>query len=255
MKPCKVGIKPRGTSNKCSETLFPECGKTVHQAFTSTCHQHLTSAPTTKTPLYVQRYQKCMDRFRTQGNLCRTWINQKCTNTSIQAAKLTKVALETLEQFITNNPHTKVLYYIRDPRGILNSRCKSDKLSDLGNNNIVTDATLLCRLMHEDYLTWTRLKEQYPDSIEMFKYENFTAQPRQVAEKVYEFINSPLPEELATWLSESMNSKTATSSRYSTSRKNSTATASRWRKELSQKVIAGISSACQHVLFELGYEK
>ena len=255
MKPCEVGIKSRGNSNNCSETLFPECGKTVHQAFTSTCHQHLTSALTENTPLYVKQYRKCLNRFRTQGNLCRTWINQKCTNTSIQAAKLTKVALGTLEQFITNTPDVKVLYYIRDPRGILNSRHNTDKLSDLGNGNIVTDATLLCRLMHEDYLTWTRLKMRYPDSIEMFKYESFTAQPLQVAEKVYEFINSPLPEELAKWLSESMNSKTAVSSPYSTSRKNSTATASHWRKELSQKVIAGISSACQHVLLELGYEK
>lgn len=256
----------KNRSEGCSNALEPHCGNTTYQILTGPCHQHLKSArpapaspanaspaPASPTvPPHIAKYLACMGAYRPKLDTCVRTVEKRCRSSRINVAKLTKIPLRALETFLRDNPFARVVYYVRDPRGILNSRLDTNKLSKLSRGDYVADAELLCRRMHADHVTYLRLRERHPHAIRMLRYEDFATRPTEVARDIHDFIDAPLAPEAEEWLEEAMNSK-KDGPAFATFRKNSTETAMRWRHALSAEQIRQMTAKCADLLQELGY--
>ena len=147
-------------------------------------------------------------------------------------------------------PDVKVIYSLRDPRGIINSRRRIKKSIEL-----VSSARHLCLRQSQDYTIFHDLERAFPGRIMRITYEDLAAKPLELAETLYDFIGLPLPVPVSDWLNENTKTDDVPSMRnlYSTTR-NSMAAATRWRSVLPENVIAQMSRVCERTLSQLGYE-
>ena len=195
-----------------------------------------------------------MAKFHNQSNICLEAVRQNCAHTRIKASKVIRAA----------NPDIHVLFYVRDPRGIMNSRKEilqnanfRPMKSSLGKGNYTIEAKYLCKIMHHDFAWWNILKERYPGSIPMLRYEDLARNPLEEAQEVYKFINRTFPKPVKHWLNSTMQSSAKgrkdAKKPFSTSRVNSTATAFKWKTGWSAHEIADLTEACQAVIEDYNY--
>ena len=73
----------------------------------------------------------------------------------------------------------------------------------------------------------------------------------QTAQSIYHFLDSAIPPEVTSWLKVNTGNSEANMKPMSTSRKNSTATATRWRASMDSATAAVIGEHCAYVLEQL----
>ena len=112
--------------------------------------------------------------------------------------------------------------------------------------------------MYHDFIWWNILKQRYPGSIHMLRYEDLASAPVKKTQEVYKFINRTLPEPVEHFLHHTMQGgkegQRKDSNPFSTSRANSTATAHKWRKGWTKLEIDKLSKVCYDVIKAYGYD-
>ena len=140
-------------------------------------------------------WSSCNDR-RKLGDLCLEsgLSNQVCQLHPIRISKTVRFRLKTAKKLL-NDPNLgqslKVIYLVRDPRAIINSR--DDKLvRSWCNKPYCNDGKVLCKNQVEDYYAAKEMLNLYPKTVKVLRYEDFALNPHLEMENVLKFLTLPI---------------------------------------------------------------
>ncbi len=191
-------------------------------------------------------YRSCMNEHN--YTYCTSLLEAECKSKDLRAAKTIRVPMYAVEEILHTMPNVKVIFYTRDPRGIINSMSKIR-----GSGTTEKNALNLCRCIQEDYRIFTRLQRAFPERLIRVTYESLAAQPQETAEKIYEFIGHVIPQSVTTWLAHNTQAKQKRKLNPFSTRRNSTARKAAWKTELDADDLHVIENICKNTFDKLGY--
>jgi hypothetical protein len=150
---------------------------------------------------------------------------------------------------IRYDPSVKLVYYIRDPRGVLLSRFSLGKrpLSEIPLSKVEQMAAYLCAKMRTDLAVAQKLTELRPDQIIMLRYEDLATAPVQTVQELHKFLKIELPADVIGWIEYTTHAQRSDGS-IGTRRSNATAVATRWQSELPLGHLTIIGRHCADVI-------
>ena len=201
------------------------------------------------------KHQQCLQEVSRNLQPCLQELIEECKTSTIRATKVIRFFLETAEHLLKKDPYIKFIYYIRDPRGVIESRFRRTKLDlkkDKTIAQIAGSAMLLCSKMKADYAVFKRLAATTVNNFMLLKYEDLVKNKDEVLVSAYNFIGQNIP---ATVLDFFKNATSASKdgSAMQTSRKNGTSTSSLWQKKLPSQIISMIQTICASSLQSFNY--
>ncbi|XP_072027802.1 carbohydrate sulfotransferase 1-like [Amphiura filiformis] len=192
------------------------------------------------------------------------------------ATKTIRATLKDVVQFLEYTDYhknVKIIHYVRDPRGVANSR----RIVSSGRNAVMAFEKYLwgklevrphlkslnidqkgsineyCDRLHDDIqlalLQPNVLKNRY----KLIRYEDFSANPKRIAEEIYSFLGLQTPEIAIEWLN--FNTKVSYQDYNNMGlSKNSIKAASNWRRYLNNEELQLVQALCADVMELLGYK-
>lgn len=167
-------------------------------------------------------------------------------------------------------PDLKVIHYLRDPRGVINSRIAngyimpgplasvvSRPVFKLFNSSFLIErhTEQLCRQMSTDLEISAQLKISYPGRIKTILYEDLAQNPIEIAKQLYQFVGLNLTDEIREYIYSITMAGKQPNGIYATTRTNSSRTAFGWKQRLSLHHIKNIDKHCDQLYKRLGYQK
>lgn len=182
------------------------------------------------------------------------FLSQVCRRSKYNIIKTVRLRIKDLESLIKqmSTSNLKVIYLVRDPRGIYNSRksmewCNEDECSNLTN---------ICAEMRQDLLDYDRLKLLLGDNLITIRYEDISLDPMTQAKQLFNSINIDFSPSVSRFLrthTKAHKRKGPKNDPYSTYRTNSSLTAMQWTKELNNTELEFAQEVCEDVLERLNY--
>merc|ERR1712029_615688 len=151
----------------------------------------------------------------------------------------------------------KIVFLVRDPRGVMNSRDSMEWCAKSSCN----DPKVLCDNMQDDLLQAIEIKKQFPERVHLVRYEDLCLFPFKQTDKILEFLSLPQRPIIEKYLEESTSSKRSEEQTessqsfdnvgakpkkvnpYSTKR-NSKVTVFAWRQKIKPSEVEEIQSVC-----------
>lgn len=194
-------------------------------------------------------------RFRPDTCFDVDYISDVCVRSKYNIIKLVRLPVKHLETLWKQIEHlnVKIVYLVRDPRGVYNSRknvdwCKKDKVCRSISN--------ICQEMRQDLNDYERLKALMGDNLMLVKYEDISLDPLNMSKELFGKLNLVYSPSVVRFLTSHTKSRRRGDSKklYSTYRANSNFTAFHWTRKLGPKEITRIQSSCRDVLERLNYK-
>lgn len=205
------------------------------------------------TPRYHQ-YDYCMSGARTRAHLCVHKLTEACLRANTVSFKTIRLSMEILQNILERDEDIKILYLVRDPRGIISSRWHANQMSRISRGQSKLEAKLLCSRMRDDLRLFDHLQLRYKDNMLLVRYEDLASKPLDFAEVISRFgRNAPLSESVARFVRVHTNA-TKTDGDFGTMRSNSSRLAYQWKTKLSQSTINIINAECKDILQKLNYD-
>ena len=142
--------------------------------------------------------------------------------------------------------NVKIIHLVRDPRGTHFSRlavCKPEW--------ILCDMPYSCARLETNIKFWLNTPKWLKNKYLLVRYEDFAENPLLIAQEIYNFVGTPMPQSVKDWLFE--NTQKDQGDPYSHTR-NSRQTASKWRTVLEFDTVLDIQSKCHNAMEKLGYK-
>ena len=119
----------------------------------------LTKALTYKTTADIQ----CLSHTRQHKyKTCSRTLDKTCINSTLVAVKVIRYPIYGVHELLRILPDLKVIYYVRDPRGIIASRAAVHGWS---RGNLASNARYLCLQMVKNLTTFKTLRNQHPKQL------------------------------------------------------------------------------------------
>ena len=165
-------------------------------------------------------------------------MTNACTVSDLSATKTVRLTMETAETMLQRWPNLRIIHLIRDPRPVALSRMQDSTYhGKRTGGDMVKEARFYCQSVVRDILVRERIQARKPGAVMEVIYEDLTAQPIEVARKIYSFLNETLPQSVKAWLEKSTHSSGGNS-------KSSVAIASKWKTKMSYGVAQDIIKVC-----------
>ena len=194
-----------------------------------------------------QKHYKCVLHARQAIQPCVPLLKKSCEKTKIRSAKILRLDLSTVRDIIERDPDVKVIYSVRDPRGILLSTTHVMLMAKNSMGSLESEAVALCIKMYNDIQEFKEIVKKYPNNIHAIKYEEIAVDPMTAVRNVYNFTGIAFHSEVErTFLDLTHNEQSG--SAFSQIRKNSTKTSKAWEQELGEEQKKIIDQACHTVL-------
>lgn len=176
-------------------------------------------------------------------------LNHFCRQHDVAVTKVIRLCDLTSMKSIMEDPSmdVKIIHLIRDPRGMINSRFKINKIWPVPN----TDSTCT-RIIHNAKFAKDSGAEWLKGRYLIIRYEDLALHPMETAEKIYKFADMPFLPEVKKWITDNTRSSSGKNP-YSTNR-NSAETMERWRKDLSFEQVKQVQKVCSDALNYFGYK-
>ena len=187
----------------------------------------------------------------------RRFMSETCRRSRYNLIKSTRLTMDHVEilwkQLKTQNFH--VVFFVRDPRGIWNSRLTRDFCIE---SKGCTSIELICNEMRDDLKKYEELKSIMKDKLILFKYEDITSveSQRDTVKALMKNVSLPYGSAVARFVkthSFASVNHTKINDPYSTFRVNSTITANQWMQQLTKQQIIQAQTVCEDVLKKLNY--
>ena len=125
---------------------------------------------------------------------CLTELETKCRTAKFRTTKVLRLSLRLVPRLLKNFPRLKILFILRDPRGIVNSRIQTHwfPVSDDKPTEVLNNIKSLCYKMEGDIIMLEHLKRNFPGRILDFRLEDITQHPLDSYEKIFKLLNVPL---------------------------------------------------------------
>ena len=191
-----------------------------------------------------EKYWDCLKKLRNAAIHCVSLMEYECRRTSLRALKSVRLTADIVKIVLEKYKDINILYYLRDPRGIIPSRVTEGLLSTNSKGDVIKELKMLGEDMAYDISQMRILQEKYPTRVKIEFYEHFAKNPTQVAKDAYIFVGLPMPKVVSDHLYNITHAGTDTAA-YETARSNATATAYAWRTKLNSTMIQKMNSVLQ----------
>ncbi|XP_060566742.1 carbohydrate sulfotransferase 1-like [Ruditapes philippinarum] len=172
-----------------------------------------------------------------------------CQKSTITVLKFIRLRMKEIEKILPLYPNMKVIHLVRDPRAIINSRMKVNTLKpSIYEENIKK----LCDALKEDLKYSKTILQHYPDRLKVIHYEDMAEHPMQTTKSLLDFAGLQFTKHMQDFLLKQTHSA-RDSCAYCTQRRDSNATAHKWRTELDPKKANYIYDNCRLSSGVLGY--
>ena len=182
------------------------------------------------------------------------FVNRICSFSTIRLAKVVRMRIKEFEPFLVARSRLldwKIVYLIRDPRGIMSSRmettwCESQRVpncSSLQN---------FCNELEDDLIRIERLNKTYPGLFRVVQFENLTADIGAETKRLFEFLELPMTRSVRSFLNTHTDSDRENENTLATFR-HTKRVASQWKTRLTQEMITLATNTCQSLLQKLHF--
>ena len=247
----------------CKGILSKYCANSKGYEAWLLCKELLSKNNTSVTPsemsIALQKYHTCVSHQKSVFDKCIPVLSDECINSKIRAAKVIRLPMENVLHLLEKDPSIRIIHLLRDPRAVVHSRYDVNlisfhvrKESKLKDDQLVSEATILCDRMSKDIQIRLQLEKRYPTNFKEIRYEDISQNPLEIAEDISKFLGLPMTSHIKNWIYNSTHS-TKGGGKFSTQRKNSTATAFHWESDVSYRVVKLMSEPCSTVLKHLDY--
>jgi hypothetical protein len=180
------------------------------------------------------------------------FVGQLCSFFPIHLMKMVRLRVKELSSLLMDDPSTKewkIIYLVRDPRGVMSSR---KNLPWCDPDPACNDGARLCAEVKDDLERISQFQNQFPDRFYLLKFEDFAASVEVETEKLFSFLGMPVTDSVKVFLSRHTHSNETRDNPFSTIRHSNTVAVG-WKFKLSDKVIANITNVCAPTLKMLGF--
>lgn len=182
------------------------------------------------------------------------FLSQVCRRSKYNIIKTVRLRIKDLELLLKQmgTSNLKVIYLVRDPRGIYNSR----KSMEWCNKDECRKLTNICAEMRQDLLDYDRLKLLLGNNLITIRYEDISLEPMAQVKQLFNSINIDFSPSVSRFLrthTKAHKRKGPKNDPYSTYRTNSSLTAMQWTKELNNTELEFAQEVCEDVLERLNY--
>ena len=249
---CKKHLKGR-ISNFNGKTEIDYC-KYLHNTSNDRYDVNITeelSRPAGSYPTKeLRKHQHCLQEVQAKISHCRKKLIDVCSSSRIQATKLIRLHMTSVENILAKDSDLKFILYTRDPRAIIDSEVRHRPHEKAVSKN----APLVCEKMRIDLRTFETLSTKYPSNMYHLVYDDIVANPNTTLAKLYDFLGEPLPDTVLEFYHGALGGFQIEGHGLSTVRKNGTKTSLQWRKSLTRKDIKTVENACRDVIQKLNYQ-
>lgn len=202
----------------------------------------------------LERNYRLLRACSPHPNLCLdiTFLRNVCRLHPIQLVKTVRLRLQHATNLLKDLPNLKIIYLVRDPRGIFHSR-KSMKWCREAVSCI--EPKWFCQDILNDIEVAHRLQRTHANRFLAVRYEDMALNPEMTTNILMNFLNLKWNAMTEWFLETHTRPKTTDDFRnpYSTIR-NSSERATAWTKSLSNNEIAQLETYCTTVIDELGFD-
>ncbi|KAJ8036328.1 Carbohydrate sulfotransferase 1 [Holothuria leucospilota] len=187
-------------------------------------------------------------------------LTDTCLTKSDIAFKLIRIQdLDFLKPFVLNDTYdAKILYLVRDPRGVMNSRegvsVNFDLIRRMRNTSLEVED--MCDTMERNLRYWFDTPAWLQGRLKVIRYEDVALFPLDMGKEIFEFVGHDFDMSVIKWLFLSTQNKNTNElgkgKLFRTSR-DSAQRVSSWRKELSWDKILSIQTRCIKAMRMAGY--
>ncbi|KAF6023243.1 hypothetical protein EB796_018430 [Bugula neritina] len=190
---------------------------------------------------------------------CVAMFIARCQAQRLTVVKSIRARMLSVERMMNNNKHTdlKVTLLLRDPRGMMRSRINTagspDKKYANNSSEIFRHAAMLCMAMADDIQRAKQMQKIHSQQVVIIHYEDIANYTKTAANYIYRVLGlSEPPQEIKSAISalEGNNMEKA----FGVFRRDSVATAYKWKKSLSFKQVKLIDEGCKDYYKYIGYE-
>lgn len=200
----------------------------------------------------IIRHELCVEKMRKMNIRCMEDGMRRCREAELHVLKVNRMKMNDAEMLLAKNPDLYIIHYVRDPRAIATSRIQRGLCIDRYNRDLLREAELICRRMSDDIYHRKLLEAKYPNTTYLLRYEDLVLDPLLWVGEVYRFIGRKRHN--VSQVSEYFHSAIFGNKDHLSERKNGTECINKWRYDLTPDDIVSITTTCQDVLQELGYE-
>ncbi|KAL7646136.1 UNVERIFIED_CONTAM: hypothetical protein RMT77_003037 [Armadillidium vulgare] len=193
-------------------------------------------------------WNKCFN-YLTKENFCydKKFLEETCKSHSLLVMKLARLGVGLIYPIIKSSLNIHVLFLVRDPRAVMNSRTRVDwcKFS------ACSDPSIHCNHLEQDIKELRKLKTLYPDKITLVRYEDVALLPLESSKAILKGLGLGFPSEVRRFIDE--HTKKNIDSPMTTTRVSSKHVLL-WTKSIDKKTLVDVQSSCSKVMKILGYK-
>ena len=125
-------------------------------------------------------FQKCLNK-----------LEQNCRESKLRVTKVLRLSFRFLPLLMSEIPDLKILFVVRDPRGIMNSRIKTDWFPIMNNDTkgVTNNIESLCFKMNEDVKMIDKFKRDFPGRLKDLRLEDIVFNPKKTFRDIFDFID------------------------------------------------------------------
>lgn len=192
-----------------------------------------------------------------RGRVCTIpkFMSRVCSSASTQVMKLVRLDMRHVQEWLKSVDKImgplKVVYLVRDPRGILASRRAANFLT---NGTMDYNAALFCDEMARDLEAFNQIEKEFPGRSVQVRYEDIALDPIKQAELLFRKLGLKFSNTTSAFLRlHTINGTSKDLANPFSTTRNSAVNAFIWKKRLNATDTEAIENHCRAVLVELGY--
>lgn len=195
-------------------------------------------------------FYSCIKRNITSHhfNTCLETLTDHCKNSKIRSTKTIRMTLEMADKILTLLPDLKIIYLVRDPRAVIQSRISLNLVDD---QHVEEESSELCDRMEND----VELIEQSRNKnrIKIVQYEHFAKNSVAIANDIFKFIDYEIDPDVLQWI-KANSVRSVDRNPFSTSR-NSAKSIDKWISKISTTTAKQIDKVCDKLYNRYGYKR
>ncbi|XP_054272270.1 carbohydrate sulfotransferase 1-like [Macrosteles quadrilineatus] len=176
------------------------------------------------------------------------FLTPVCRLFPFQSMKVVHIRLRLVEELLADpNLNVRVLYLMRDPRGVMSSRASLGwcrKSPDCGS------PTHVCADLVDDYAAALRFDKLFPGKFKVVRYEDMSLRPHEVMPEIFSFFGLQYHRDVQDFVK--VHTTQNNKNKYSTFR-NSSAQALLWRTKLDYRKVRQLQTTCRLAMAAWGY--
>ncbi len=193
---------------------------------------------------------------------CLKSTSDVCALKKVTVANVLRYHMQDIGLMLSRNPSLVVIHFVRDPRGILDSRMQaghftqSGMLEQASMEQLRIHAHALCQKMYTDLKAVNEYRQIYPGRIMTIRYEDLALEPEETVQRILDLAGLKSGKTTKTWLMQNYNTlgmKKKKKRKKFKLYKNATLEAISWVKRLNPGTLSVINHVCYEVLTQLRY--